>query len=89
MGKERIKPNYCRRVLRLPGFVQDEESHASIKWMVTTRQAASLQLSRTPWTPRRKRKIWRARRFNFARGSTGCSEPWSKKLRQPCDDGYC
>jgi AraC family transcriptional regulator len=31
MGKERIKPNYCRRVLRLPGFVQDEESHAWIK----------------------------------------------------------
>src|SRR5947209_10790321 len=20
---------------------------------------------------------------------TGCSEPWSKKLRRPCDDGYC
>src|SRR5712691_11533478 len=27
--------------------------------MFRTRQTASLQLSRTPWTLRRKRKIWR------------------------------
>src|ERR1700694_4213747 len=57
--------------------------------MVRTRQTASLQLSRTPWTLRRKRKIWRAKPIKAARSSTGCSEPWSKKLRQPCDDGYC
>src|SRR5258708_29076345 len=56
--------------------------------MVRTRQTASLQLSRTPWTRRRKRKIWRAKRIKAARSSTGCSEPWSKRLRQPCDDGY-
>src|ERR1700674_5810255 len=57
--------------------------------MVRTRQAASVQLSRTPWTLRRKRKIWRARRIKAARSSTGCSEPWLKKLRQLCDGGYC
>src|SRR2546423_10187908 len=57
--------------------------------MVRTLQTASLQLSRTPWTLRRKRKIWRAKRIKAAHSSTGCSEPWSKKLRQPCDDGYC
>src|SRR6266436_4642822 len=57
--------------------------------MVRTRQTASLQLSRTPWTRRRKRKIWRAKRIKAARSSTGCSEPWSKKLPEPCDDGYC
>src|SRR5580704_1212490 len=57
--------------------------------MVRTRQTASLRLSRTPWTHRRERKIWRAKRIKAARSSTGCSEPWSKKLRQPCDDGYC
>src|SRR6266404_9667240 len=57
--------------------------------MVRTRQTASLQLSQTPWTLRRKRKIWRAKRIKAAPSSTGCSEPWSKKLRQPCDDGYC
>ena len=48
--------------------------------MVRTRQTASLQLSRTPWTPRRKRRIWRAKRIEAARNSRGCSEPWSKKL---------
>src|SRR6266567_7265127 len=57
--------------------------------MSRTRQAASLQLSRTPWTLRRKRKIWRAKRIKAAPSSTGCSEAWSKRLRQPCDDGYC
>src|ERR1700746_1245535 len=57
--------------------------------MVRTRQAASLQSWRTRWTVRRKRKIWRGERIKAARSSTGCSEPWSKKLRQPCDDGYC
>src|SRR5438132_10200012 len=57
--------------------------------MVRTRQTVSLQLSRTPWTLRRKRKIWHAKRIKAARSSTGCSGPWSKKLRQPCDDGYC
>lgn len=30
--------------------------------MVRTRQTDSLQLSGTPWTHRRKRKIWSARR---------------------------
>src|ERR1700728_3456726 len=57
--------------------------------MVRTRQTAFLQSSRTPSTRRRKRRIWRAKRIKVARSSTGCSEPWSKKLRQPCDDGYC
>src|SRR4030088_1848072 len=57
--------------------------------MVRTRQTASLQLSQTPWTLRRKRKIWHAKRIRAARSSTGCSEPWSKKLPEPCDDGYC
>src|SRR5437763_17155634 len=57
--------------------------------MVRTRQTASLQSSRTPWTRKRKRKIWRAKRIKAARSSTDCSEPWSTKLRQPCDDGYC
>src|SRR6266516_7281087 len=57
--------------------------------MVRTRQTASLQLSRTRWTLRRGRKIWRAMRIKAAPGSTGCSEPWSKRLLQPCDDGYC
>jgi len=36
-----------------------------------------------------KRKIWRAKRIKAARSSTGCSEPWSKKLPEPCGDGYC
>src|SRR5215472_7881343 len=57
--------------------------------MVRTQQTASLQLSRTPWTRRRKRKIWRAKRIKAELSSTGCSEPWLKKLRQPCEDGYC
>src|SRR6266498_731210 len=57
--------------------------------MARTRQIASLQLSRTLWTVRRKRKIWRAKRTKAGRSFTGCSEPWSKKLRQRCDDGYC
>src|SRR4030095_15423798 len=57
--------------------------------MVRTRQTASRQLSRTPWTLRRKRKIWRVKRTKAARSSTGCSEQWSKKLREPCDGGYC
>src|SRR5579862_712078 len=57
--------------------------------MVRTRQTASLQLSRTPWTLRRKRRIWPAKPIKAARSSTGCSEPWSKRLRQPCDGGYC
>ena len=35
----------------------------------------------------RKPKIWRARRTKAAPSSTGCSEQWSKKLREPCDDG--
>src|SRR6202047_5339778 len=39
--------------------------------MVRTRQTASLQLSRTPWTRRRKRKIWRAKRIKAARSATG------------------
>src|SRR5437016_193621 len=57
--------------------------------MVRTRQTACLQLSRTLWTRRRRRKIWRAKRIKAARNSTGYSEPSSKKLRRPCDDGYC
>src|ERR1700720_3339795 len=57
--------------------------------MVKTRQSASVQLLRIPWTLRRKRKIWRARRTKAALSSTGCSEQWSKKLRVPCDGGYC
>ncbi len=57
--------------------------------MVRTRQTAFLQLSRTPWTPRRKRWIWRARRIKAVRSSTGYSEPWSKKLRQPCAGDCC
>src|SRR6266699_6287018 len=57
--------------------------------MVRMRQTASPQLSRTRWTPRRKRKIWRAKHTKAARSSTGCSEPWSKRLPEPCDDGYC
>src|SRR6266849_3015327 len=57
--------------------------------MVRTRQTASLQLLRTRWTLRRKRKIWRAQRTKAARSSTGCSAQWSKKLREPCDDDYC
>src|SRR5258706_8019633 len=57
--------------------------------MVRTRQTASLQLWRTRWTLTRKRKIWRAKRTKAARSSTGCSEQWSKKLREACDDGYC
>src|SRR5262245_42564049 len=57
--------------------------------MVGTRRTASLQLSRTRWTLRRKCRIWRARRTKAGHSSTGCSEQWSKKLREPCDDGYC
>src|SRR5258708_16124040 len=57
--------------------------------MVRTRQTASLQLLRTPWTRRRKRKRWRAKRTKAALSSTGCCESWSKKLPEPCDDGYC
>src|SRR5258706_6405935 len=57
--------------------------------MVRTRQTACLQLSRTPWIRKRKHKIWLARRIKAVRSSTDCSEPWSKKLRQLCDDGYC
>src|SRR5215467_2775215 len=57
--------------------------------MLWARQAASLQLSQTPWILRRRRKIWRAERTKAALSSTGCSEQWSKKLREPCDDGYC
>ncbi len=29
------------------------------------------------------------KRTKAARSSTGCSEQWSKKLREACDDGYC
>src|ERR1700756_3838495 len=57
--------------------------------MVIARGTASLQLLRTPWTLKRRRKTLRANRIKAALSSTGCSEPWSKKLRQPCDDGYC
>src|SRR3984893_14937687 len=57
--------------------------------MVRTRQTASVQLLRTPWTLRRKHKIWLAKRTKAALSSTGCSEQWSKKLRVPCDGGYC
>src|SRR5260370_33112140 len=57
--------------------------------MVRTRRTTSLRLSRTPWTLRRERKIWRAKPIKAARSSTDCSELWSKKLRQPCDDGCC
>src|ERR1700748_1011462 len=57
--------------------------------MVTTRQIGSLQLSRTPWTLRRKRRILRAGHIKAVRSSTGCSEAWSKKLRQPCDGDCC
>ena len=71
----RVLPPYVRR--------------SGIKRMIRTRQTASRQLSRTPWTLRRRRRTWRARRIKAARSSTGCSEPWSKRLRQPCDDGSC
>src|SRR5438477_6301133 len=57
--------------------------------MVRTRESASLQLLRTPWTLRRRRKTWRVKRTKAERSSTGCSGPWSQKLQQPCDDGYC
>ena len=57
--------------------------------MVRRRRTASRQLSRTPWPPRRRRKIWRARRIKAAHSSTGCFESSSKKLRQPCGDGSC
>src|SRR5204863_7851678 len=54
-----------------------------------TRQTASLQLWRTRWTRRRKRKIWRAKRIKAARSSTGCFEAWWKKLLPPCDGDSC
>src|SRR5215471_5924000 len=57
--------------------------------MVGTRQTASLQLSRTRWTLRRRHRTLRARRTKAARSSTDCSEQLSKKLREPCDDGSC
>src|SRR6201998_1338488 len=57
--------------------------------MVRTRGTASLDLLRTPWTLRRRRKIWRAKRTKAAPSSTGYSEPWSKKPRQLCGEGYC
>src|SRR5712672_3095188 len=57
--------------------------------MVRTRRTASLQLWRIRWTLRRKRKIWRAKRIKAGLSSTGCSEPWSKRLPGPCDGGYC
>jgi hypothetical protein len=56
--------------------------------MVRARGTASLQLLRTPWTLRRERKIWRAKRTKAAHTSTGCSEPWSEKPRQLCGYGY-
>src|ERR1700728_4258394 len=67
----------------------DEELDAWIKRMVETQPTAFPELSRTPWTPRRERRIWRGKRIKAAHNSTGCSEWWSKKLRQPCDGGYC
>ena len=48
--------------------------------MVRTRGTASLQ---TPWTLARARKILRGN-TKAGPSSTGCSEPWSKRLRQLC-----